>query len=334
MHPVFDVLKKDERDQLRSRTDQRFESPMLATLTHDFFSDKNWIYERKLDGERCIAKNDGSPVKLLSRNHKDITVSYPEVRDALSRQGAPSFLVDGEIVAFEDGVSSFSALQSRMHVKDEDEARQTGIRVFYYIFDVLYVDGYDVTQIALRSRKSLLRKLFMYESPLRYTQHRNEDGIAYYHEACAKGWEGIIAKDARSAYVQTRSRKWLKFKCIHQQEFVIGGYTEPKGERTGFGALLIGYYDDDALRYAGKVGTGFDDDLLESLGSRLTSLERSASPFSDDVDESGAHWVEPKLVGEVGFTEWTGHGKLRHPRFLGLRRDKSPRDVVREEEGS
>jgi DNA ligase D-like protein (predicted ligase) len=334
MHAIFDVLKEDERGDLKTSTDQHFDSPMLATLTHDYFSDANWIYERKLDGERCIARSDDSSITLISRNHKDISISYPEVRDALAMQDAPTFLVDGEIVAFEEGLSSFSALQGRMHVKDETEARSADILVFYYLFDVLHIDGYDVTSLALRTRKSLLRRLFSYKDPLRYTQHRNEEGLAYYEEACSKGWEGIIAKDARSTYVQTRSRKWLKFKCIHQQEFVIGGYTEPKGERTGFGALLIGYYDDDALRYAGKVGTGFDDDLLESLGSRLASLERSASPFSDDVDESGAHWVEPKLVGEVGFTEWTGHGKLRHPRFLGLRRDKSPRDVVREEEGS
>ena len=169
---------------------------------------------------------------------------------------------------------------------------------------------------------------------MRYTPHRNERGEAYLEEACGKGWEGLIAKDARSKYEHRRSRKWLKLKCVNRQELVIGGFTEPRGSREGFGALLVGHYAHGRLRYAGKVGTGYDEDTLERLGARLRRLERSSSPFAGEIREDGAHFVRPELVGEFGFTEWTGEGKLRHPRFLGLRTDKRPRDVRRERPGA
>jgi ATP-dependent DNA ligase len=194
------------------------------------------------------------------------------------------------------------------------------------------VDGYDVTQVGLRDRKSLLKRAFSFEDPLRWVPHRNTDGKAFFEEACQKGWEGIIAKQADSPYVHSRSKKWLKFKCVNRQEFVIGGYTDPQGERIGFGALLLGYYEGDDLIYAGKVGTGFDDQALRRLSDRLSSLQRDTPPFSEHDGPSGeAHWVKPKLVAQVGFEEWTEHGKLRQPRFQGLREDKEPEDVVKEE---
>jgi bifunctional non-homologous end joining protein LigD len=218
-----------------------------------------------------------------------------------------------------------------MQIADRERARRSGVAVFLYLFDVLHADGYDLTGLTLRQRKSVLRSSLTFGGPLRLTAHRNTDGEAAFRAACEKGWEGVIAKRADSTYQHRRSRDWLKFKCINEQEFVIGGYTDPKGSRQAFGALLIGVYDDGELRFAGKVGTGFDDRALAALGNRLRALERERSPFADaPIPRAGVHWVEPRLVGQVGFTEWTRDGQLRHPRFLGLRDDKRPRDVVRE----
>jgi len=303
---------------------------MLATLTNHHFSSREWIYERKLDGERVIGVRAGRSAKLYSRSQQTLDGAYPEIVDALGLQQAEDFTVDGEVVAFEGASTSFARLQRRMHTRDPDQARRGGVAVFYYVFDVLHVDGYDVTRLPLRSRKRLLRALLTYADPLRFTSHRNTDGERFYEEACRKRWEGLIAKRADSTYVHMRSADWLKFKCVNRQEFVIGGYTDPAGSRKEFGALLIGYYDDGGLRYAGKIGTGFDDRTLRDLGGRLRRLDRPDSPFVDRVPGRTVHWVKPQLVCEAGFTEWTGDGRLRHPRFMGLRRDKRPPDVVRE----
>jgi bifunctional non-homologous end joining protein LigD len=202
------------------------------------------------------------------------------------------------------------------------------------LFDLLHVAGHVTTELPQRDRKGLLRRALSFERPIRFTPHRNETGEAYFEEACRKGWEGLIAKDARAPYTRGRSRSWLKFKCAAGQELVIGGYTEPHGSRQRFGALLVGHYEDGRLRYAGKVGTGFDAETLEALGDRLASLECPGSPFVDAIEEKGVHFVRPELVGEFGFTEWTREGRLRHPRFLGLRHDKAPEQVVRERPGA
>jgi DNA ligase D-like protein (predicted ligase) len=205
------------------------------------------------------------------------------------------------------------------------------IPVFFYVFDLLYVDGHDLRDVPLRYRKDLLRTAIEFRDAVRFTEHRETEGEAYFAEACRRRWEGILAKNGDSAYVSGRSREWLKFKCVFEQEFVIGGYTDPQGEREEFGALLVGYYDDSRLRYAGKVGTGYDTAILRNLGPQLRKLETAACPFeADGLPRAGVHWVKPELVAQIGFTEWTTAGKLRHPRFLGLRDDKRPRDVVRE----
>lgn len=332
MKAPFDTLPDDEAEKLEERDRPKSSPPMLATLTDRRFSNVDWMYERKLDGERCMALRHGTSLRLLSRNGKKLDDTYPELADALSEQDAESFMVDGEIVAFEGKVTSFSRLQRRLQISDPDDARRSGVKVYYYLFDILYLNGYDTTKVTLRNRKALLRRALTFANPIRFTAHRNEDGQAYYREACRKGWEGIIAKRADSGYVHRRSSDWLKFKCVNQQEFVVGGYTDPEGERSGFGALLVGYYDDDELKFAGKVGTGYDDDTLERLSNRLTAIERKTPAFSrDDLPKKGVHWVTPELVAEVGFTEWTDGGKLRHPRFLGLRRDKQARQVEREQ---
>lgn len=304
-------------------------APMLAVLTDDRFSDPDWIFERKLDGERVLAFRDGERLRLLTRNRKDATATYPELAEALAGQPAGEFVADGEVVAFDGALTSFSRLQGRMQIADPDRARASGIPVVLYLFDLLRLDGHDLTALPLRQRKSALRSALRFDDPLRYTQHRNAEGEAFFADACERGWEGVIAKDAEAGYVHGRSRRWLKFKCARGQELVIGGFTEPEGAREGFGALLLGYYEDGRLRYAGKVGTGFDAAFLTDFRQTLETRRRDTSPFAESVD-ADAVWVRPDLVAEIGFTEWTEGGKLRHPRFLGLRRDKAAEDVTRE----
>ena len=306
--------------------------PELATLTRERFSDPAWIFERKLDGERCLAFKSGTRVRLMTRNQKEDTGTYPEIAEVLAGQQADDFIIDGEIVAFAGNQTSFAQLQQRLGVRHPGPDLRAEVPVYFYIFDVLWVDHRDVRSQPLRERKRLLRNLLTFDDPLRFTEHRDADGEAYYREACANGWEGLIAKRANAPYQAGRSRDWLKFKCENGQEFVIGGFTDPQGSRTGFGALLLGYYDPDGhLVYAGKVGTGFDRPTLDSLHALLSKLERDRPAFDrGHLPRSHVHWVEPRLVGQVGFSEWTTDGQLRHPRFQGLRRDKAPAEVVRE----
>ena len=296
---------------------------MKAVLARQSFSDPEWIYERKLDGIRCLGIRDCGETRMLSRNDLDLGGRYPEVRQALAAQDRDRFAVDGEIVAFEGSQTSFARLAQR---------GRRPVAVFFYVFDLLWIDGYDVRALDLRSRKRLLRTVLHFQDPLRLTSHRNRDGEALFTEACRKGWEGVVAKRADSPYRATRSRDWLKFKCEAGQELVIGGFTEPHGSRTDFGALLVGYFSDGRLQYAGKVGTGFDQTTLDSLGERLRRLERTTSPFAEPetIRERSVHWVAPELVAQLGFSEWTRAGRLRHPRFQGLRDDKPAADVVRE----
>lgn len=332
MNDLLKSLADEVQEKLREVERPDWLNPMLATLTDRRFSDENWIFERKLDGERCLAFRKGNQMHLMSRNQQDLNVQYPELVEALKQQSVDDFIIDGEIVAFEGDVTSFARLQDRMHVDDPEEARQSDVAVYYYLFDLLYLDGYDTTEVGLRHRKSLLKRALSFDDPLRFVIHRNEEGEAFFEEACRKGWEGIIAKQGDSSYVHGRSKKWLKFKCVNRQEFVIGGYTEPQGERIGFGALLLGYYEGDDLVYAGKVGTGFDDETLRRLSKRLSSLERATPAFAeDDLPTDEVHWVEPNFVAQIGFEEWTDYGRLRQPRFQGLRQDKDAQDVVKEE---
>jgi DNA ligase D-like protein (predicted ligase) len=296
---------------------------MKAMLTKERFSDPGWIFERKLDGIRCIAVRSDGDVRLWSRNDLSLNQRYPEVAAAMQTEPAERFAVDGEVVAFDGSATSFAKLAQR---------GQHYVPVFYYVFDLLWLDGCDVRPLPLRARKRLLRRTLAFQGPVRFTPHRNTEGEAMFEEACRKGWEGVIAKRTGSSYGARRSRDWLKFKCQQGQEFVIGGYTAPQGSRTEFGALLIGYYDGDELRYAGKVGTGFDRELLSAIGQQLRALRVDEPPFADaaGIRERGVTWVEPKLVAQITFSEWTGAGRLRHPAFLGLRDDKPAAKVVRE----
>jgi DNA ligase D-like protein (predicted ligase) len=303
---------------------------MLATLSERSFSDPGWIFERKLDGVRAIVSRDGAGSVLWSRNELRMCHTYPELVEACDARGPGRFVADGEVVAFDGTRTSFARLQQRSRISDVQRALRTGVAVHLYLFDLLVLGDVDVTGLPLRARKRLLRDVFDFTDPLRYSAHRNTEGEAYHTEACRRGWEGVIAKRADARYRPGRSRDWLKLTCVHAQELVVGGFTEPGGSRIGFGALLVGHHDATGLRYAGKVGTGYDQHTLVELRRRLDALARPTSPFVDRVRERGVRWVEPELVAQVGFNEWTTDGMLRHPRFQGLRTDKAAADVVRE----
>ena len=319
----FRRLGDDDRALLRPEPLPAAVEPMKAALTDERFTDPEWIFERKLDGIRCIAIKGGGRVRLLSRNALPLDARFPEIRAALETDPADGFVVDGEVVAFAGAQTSFAALQQR-----GDRGHRA--RALLYLFDVVHLAGMDTTGLPQRARKAVLRDALRWRDPVRLTVHRNAEGLALYEEACRKGWEGLIAKRADAPYVHGRSRDWLKMKCDAAQEMVIGGWTAPRGSRTDLGALLIGVYDDGRLRYAGKVGTGFTQATLRDLAARLAPLRRDGSPFADAPRLRDATWVEPRLVAQVGFTEWTRDGRLRHPRFLGLREDKAPEEVVRE----
>lgn len=307
-----------------------FMAPMLATLTEHPFSHADWIYEHKFDGVRCIAVLEDGRASLWSRNEKRMNAAYPEIVRALEKAAKHDMVLDGEVVAFDGELTSFAALQPRIHLRDEERAVATGVEVFIYLFDLPWLAGQDLSDAPLLSRKKLLKQAVKFNNRIRFSTHMKGSGRRLFKQACDHGWEGLIAKRADSTYQHARSRDWLKFKCTRGQEFVIGGYTGPQGARTGFGALLLGYYEGDELQYAGKVGTGFSEELLKRLHGRLRKLTRKTCPFSQTPAENGSHWVQPKLVAEVVFMEWTRDGRLRHPRFMGLRADKPARAITRE----
>ena len=332
MSGLLETLDAEERRLLRPAPpgEQLVAEPMRAQLSdRRDFTEGGWLFERKLDGVRLLAVRDGG-VALRSRTGKRQEETYPELVDALQAQECADFVVDGEVVALSGGRTDFSLLQQRMQLSRAWQARSSGVVVTYFLFDLLRLAGQDVTRLPLRTRKSLLRRALSFDQPLRFTTHRNTGGPERLQQACDRGWEGLIAKRADGRYLHRRSTHWLKLKCERAQETVIGGFTEPSGSRLGFGALLVGYYDGAALRYAGKVGTGYSERVLRELRARMDTLVTEHSPFADPVPARAVHWLRPALVAQVGFAEWTRDGLLRHPRYLGLRDDKAPEDVVRE----
>jgi bifunctional non-homologous end joining protein LigD len=304
---------------------------MLATLTdrRDFGDD--WVLERKFDGERCVAHKTGSDVRLESRTGKELTGTYPEVRAAVGAQRSQDLLLDGEVVAYDGDQTSFARLQQRLGVTRPSSEQVAKYPVVYCVFDLLAVDGEDLTGRPFVERRARLTTTIRSSAALQHTEAWSADSERRFAEACRSGWEGLIAKRADAPYVAGRSKDWLKLKCVWEQEFVIGGYTEPTGSRTDFGALLVGYYEQGSLRYAGKVGTGYTNATLHDLGSRLRKLETARPAFVDARPvPCGVHWTQPNLVAQIGFAEWTNDARLRQPRFLGLREDKSPAEVIRE----
>jgi DNA ligase D-like protein (predicted ligase) len=325
---------KTREASLRYRPQPSWVPPMLATLADDPPPVGGWIYEPKLDGVRVLVFVSRGRVHLFSRNRKPLDAAYPELVEALSLAVRGDAVLDGEVVAIDPkrGLSSFSLLQQRMQLRDAARAVRTGVTVTLYLFDILHYEGIDLTGLPLVDRKAVLRDVVWYDDPIRFTPFRTTGSARMYRDACARGAEGIIAKRAESRYVSTRSPDWLKIKCVLQQEFVIGGYTAPQGSREHLGALLVGYYDGKVLRYAGKVGTGYDRATLEMLYEKLKPLRRRTSPFAPGPIPAGTvQWVTPKLVAQIGYGEWTEAGLLRHPRYLGLRIDKAAREVRREQ---
>ena len=307
--------------------------PMLATLAPELPHGGDWVFEPKLDGIRAMVYAIGGSVKLYSRNHKPLDEAYPELAEALAVAVRGDVVLDGEIVAIDPKrrLSSFALLQQRSQLRDAELVRQTGIAVKIYLFDCLFSNRTDITGLPLIARKNVLREVVRYGDAIVFTPFRTRGAAAMLRQACARGAEGVVAKRAASAYVSARSGDWLKIKCVNQQEFVIGGYTPPQGARERLGALLVGYYEGDKLRYAGKVGTGYDRPTLEMLHRRLAPIRRARPPFGPGPLPSGSvTWVAPRLVAEVGFSEWTTAGLLRHPRFLGLREDKAAMEVRKE----
>jgi bifunctional non-homologous end joining protein LigD len=293
---------------------------MLATLVDAPFHRPGWVYEEKYDGFRFLAYKEGRRVTLLTRNMKDRSAEFAEVVAAVAALPAPTLVLDGEVVIFDTrGVSRFQLLQRR--------GEHVGSPVFV-VFDCLYARGRDLRGVPLAERRALLEEELRPGDALMLARRLAANGFTAFEEAQRRGLEGLIAKDASSVYAAgTRSPRWLKVKVRAEEEFVIGGFTAPEGSRTHFGALLVGAWDDGTLRFAGKVGTGFSGRTLDTLMRRFRPLVRAASPFADAPRERGVTWLEPRLVAQLGFTERTGDGKLRHPTFLGLRDDKESSEV-------
>jgi bifunctional non-homologous end joining protein LigD len=281
--------------------------PMAATLTQERFTGPEWIFERKFDGIRLLAFKQGADVRLLSRNR--LPQNHPSVAEEMATLPARDVILDGEITW---GPST-----------------SPGVGTLYHVFDIIWLDDRDLTRVPLDERRALLASL-PFRSPLRHVA--SIDDAHPWERACSEGWEGVIAKRRDSFYEHRRSPHWLKMKCEAKQDLVVGGFTDPQGSRVGLGALLVGYFEREAFLFAGKVGTGFDTALLLDLRKRLDALEIATPPFSNPLGlpRIRCHWVRPEIVVQVAFIEWTVHGKLRHPRFLGLRPARSARDVVRE----
>lgn len=327
---VINQLSPDAKKKLKKKAALAWVEPMLATLTETYFSNKNYLYEHKWDGIRIIAYKKSNTVELMTRNKLSATNNYPEIVKQLKKYDF-DFIIDGEVTASKiatPDISNFGLLQTRMHRENQD----SNVNISYNVFDIMFVDNYDITNLELLDRKFILHNIFNFKPPVYLTEHILEKGLEYFKQACIKGWEGVIAKEIHAKYESgIRSKSWLKFKCIEEQEFVIGGFTRPQGNRLDFGALLLGYYENDKLIYAGKVGTGFSFDILKTLGAKLEKLKTSKNPFeSIDIPLKDIYWVKPKLVAEIKFSEWTNYNKLRHPRFLGLRDDKNANEVTKE----
>jgi len=311
--------------------------PMLATLVDRAFDDQQWLYEIKWDGYRAIAFLDGGSVRLVSRNQNDLTAAYPELAFIPDAMKARTAVLDGEIVALdEQGRPSFSLMQQRTGVGDGGRRiRRTrdDIPVVYYVFDLLYLDGYDLMQAELEQRKELLASILAPGDRIRYSDHYIGNGKALFEAAAQRGLEGIVAKRRNSCYLQKRSSEWLKIKIVRQQECVIGGYTDPRGSRENFGSVVLGLYDDEGrLIHIGHAGSGFSEESHAALWKRLHALQTKRSPFYGKVESTRpVHFVKPELVAEIKFTEWTHEGesggtKMRAPVFQGLRFDKKPEE--------
>jgi len=310
-----------------------FLPPQLATLVSEPPPGDEWLHELKFDGYRMLCYLTRGKARFLSRNGKDWTEKFPNLLEALKKFPAATAILDGEIVILDkEGRSSFQKLQQAMKTSSSP--------FIFEIFDLVYVDGWNLTGTPLRKRKALLQELLTSDKvkgtrgQLKYSDHVEGNGPQVFKQACEHDIEGIVSKLADSTYESTRSRNWLKTKCIKRQEFVIAGYTPSKKAFPGFGSLILGVYDKGKLVYSGRVGTGFSIKQRLEIQKKLDRISQASMPFAVRPKDPGlreAHWAKPLLVAEVEFTEWTADGSIRHPSFQGLREDKKPAEVVREE---
>jgi bifunctional non-homologous end joining protein LigD len=315
----------------RKAAKPEFVAPQLATLVREPPQGDEWFHELKFDGYRMLCHLSRGKARFWSRNGKDWTEKFPNLAQAMKAFPATTAILDGEVVIFDKaGRTSFQKLQQAMG--------KSGTAAFVFeIFDLIYLEGYSLTQTPLRERKQTLEQLLVAakaKGQLRYSDHVEGNGPQFFKQACEYGMEGIISKLADSPYESTRNRNWLKTKCIKRQEFVIAGYTPSKKGFPGFGSLILGVYDKGKLVYSGRVGTGFSIKQRLELQKKLNRISQASMPFAVVPKDPGlrdAHWAKPQLVAEVEFTEWTADGLIRHPSFQGLREDKKPTEVVREE---
>ncbi|AKT40973.1 non-homologous end-joining DNA ligase [Chondromyces crocatus] len=311
--------------------DSAWLEPQLATLVERPPRGPGWVHEIKIDGYRILAQREGEVVRLSSRRGRDWTEKFPTIAAAVAALPVTSALIDGEVAAvLPDGRTSFQALQGAL-------SRGSDARLYYFAFDLLYLDGRELVSAPLAERKAALETLLAGRpegSKVRLCDHLEEDGVQVLQHACRLGLEGVVSKRADAPYRSGRNLDWQKSKCTTRQEVVIGGFTDPEAGRVGLGALLCGVHDAQGeLHYAGRVGTGFTASVLRTLRRRLGAIERKTSPFTERVSGRRGvpvHWVKPVLVAEVEFTEWTEGGQMRHPSFQGLRGDKLASQVVRE----
>jgi bifunctional non-homologous end joining protein LigD len=315
----------------RKAAKPEFVAPQLATLVKEPPQGDEWLHELKFDGYRMLCHLSHGKARFWSRNGKDWTEKFPNLVQAMKAFPATTAILDGEVVIFDKaGRTSFQKLQQAMG--------KSGTAAFVFeIFDLIYLEGYSLTQTPLRERKQTLEQLLVSaqaKGQLRYSDHVEGNGPQFFTQACEYGMEGIVSKLADSRYESTRNRNWLKIKCIKRQEFVIAGYTPSKKGFPGFGSLILGVYDKGKLVYSGRVGTGFSIKQRLELQKKLNRISQASMPFAVVPKDPGlrdAHWAKPQLVAEVEFTEWTADGLIRHPSFQGLREDKKPAEVVREE---
>jgi bifunctional non-homologous end joining protein LigD len=339
--PVIETFPKNIPGAVRAPVPTSIQT-MLATAIEQPFDSPDWLFEIKWDGYRAVAFLERGQLRLVSRNHNDLTAQYPDLHDLPTFVKAKSAILDGEIVALDEhGRSSFSLMQQRTGFRERGRrvAAKPDIQVLYYAFDVLYLEGYDLRRVPLERRKDTLAELLVTPSDtVRLSDHFIANGKGLFEVARSKGLEGILAKRRESLYEPRRSREWLKVKIKHRLECVIGGYTEPEGSRPYFGSVVLGLYDKKGnLIHVGQAGSGFDHNMLAAMWKRLKVLATSNSPFPGKVEAlKKVHWVKPELVAEIEFGEWThstdeGGPKLRAPVFIGLREDKEPKECVLEE---
>jgi len=310
--------------------------PMLATLVDEPFSNPEWLFETKWDGVRAVCFVNNSRARFVSRNQLDMTKQYPELADIASCLNCKAAVLDGEVVALDQhGISRFQLLQPRLGRKNPREIQQLAAqsRIAYYLFDLLYLDGFDLTTCALIERKRLLEQILKESKNVRYSDHIIGEGEKLYKEVSKIPLEGIVAKRQLSHYVQKRSTEWLKIKTVQESEVVIGGYTKPRKSRMYFGALVVGLYAGRELHYVAHVGGGFNQQTLAETYNQMQPLKTARSPFVvTPATNEPVQWVKPKLVAQVKFTEWTSERRMRQPIFLGLRNDKKPEDCTFEVE--